>query len=74
MSYDAWGMPEPRVDTTGMFYPVRCLRCRHVHDGGKVEVIARYADCSVWECPGCGSQIDDRPKGWGGSSEPVRGA
>jgi hypothetical protein len=45
----------------------RCKWCGCVHDTGKVTVLARYADCSVWACPGCGAQIDDRPAGWGGS-------
>lgn len=61
--------------TEGMSAPYRCTRCGHIHDAGKVEVIARYSDCSVWRCPSCNAQIDDRPIGWGGSAEPVqRGA
>lgn len=75
MSLDVYGRRNPfAVDPAviaGMFHPVRCTRCHHVHDGGKVEVIARYADCSVWKCPGCGSSIDDRPIGWGGSAEQI---
>jgi hypothetical protein len=53
----------------------RCKWCGCVHDTGKVTVLARYADCSVWACPGCGAQIDDRPAGWGGSypvEDPLR--
>lgn len=56
------------VDTSGMVYPMQCLRCYHVHDAGKVEVVQRYTDCSVWRCPNCSSLIDDRPRGWGGSA------
>ncbi len=48
-------------------YLRRCKWCGCEHDTGKVTVLARYADCSVWACPGCGTQIDDRPAGWGGS-------
>lgn len=59
--------------TKGMSYPVRCRFCSHVHDSAKVEVVARYADCSVWRCPGCKAQIDDRPRAWGGSAFPVKG-
>jgi hypothetical protein len=52
-------------DVTGMTSPVRCTRCDHVYDLGKVTVIGRYADCSVWKCPGCKITVDDRPVGWG---------
>ena len=48
-----------------MSFPVRCTRCSHVYDLGKVEVVQRYADCSVWKCPGCRITVDDRPPGWG---------
>lgn len=46
------------VDTCDMAYPMRCKWCGCVHDAGKVEVVQRYADCSVWRCPGCGLLID----------------
>lgn len=70
---DTWivrpvGIVDPAV-IKGMFHPVRCKWCSNVHDGGKVTVIARYSDCSVWKCPGCGSSIDDRPISIGGSAE-----
>lgn len=39
---------------------VKCTRCPKVYDTGYVEVTARYADCSMWKCPGCGRQCDDR--------------
>jgi hypothetical protein len=39
---------------------VRCTRCGKVYDLGMVEVTARYADCSMWKCPGCGVTCDDR--------------
>ena len=35
--------------------------CGHVFDKGYVMVISRYADCSTFNCPGCGAHIDDRP-------------
>jgi hypothetical protein len=57
-------LPEPVED---MHYPMQCKWCGHVHDTGKVTVIARYTDCSVWKCPRCGVTLDDRPAGWGGA-------
>lgn len=53
-------------DIANMFQPVRCNRCyRGVYDLGKVEVTARYADCSVWKTPCCGQVVDDRGEtGW----------
>jgi DNA-directed RNA polymerase subunit RPC12/RpoP len=65
------GLPRLVYDTEGMTSPYRCLRCGHVHDAGKVTPVGRYTDCTTWRCPGCGSLIDDRPRGWGGSAEPV---
>jgi hypothetical protein len=50
-----------------MFWPARCRHCDHLHDSGKVEVVQRYADCSVWRCPNCRVLIDDRPPSLGGS-------
>lgn len=38
---------------------VRC-RCSHEYDTMDVVVKHRYADCSVWDCPKCGVQGDDR--------------
>ena len=58
----------PVQSTEGMTFPYQCTRCGHVHDGASVTVVARYTDCSVWQCPKCKSQIDDRPIGWGGSA------
>lgn len=37
------------------------------------EQVSRYRDCSVWLCPSCRSQVDDRPSAWGGSAIPVEG-
>lgn len=59
------------VDDTGVMWvqdetprdmaaPYECLSCRKVFDGGKATVTARYADCSMWNCPGCGRQHDSR--------------
>lgn len=60
------------TDTTSSFsYPMRCKWCHAVHDAAKVEVLQRYADCSVWKCPSCGIVGDDRPIAWGGSFERV---
>ncbi|MEV1315420.1 hypothetical protein AB0J14_04965 [Micromonospora arborensis] len=49
-----------------MTSPVRCNRCRTgVYDLGTVTVTARYADCSMWNTPCCGSLVDDRGEtGW----------
>lgn len=60
------------VDTTDMRMPVRCLRCGGIYDAANVHVIARYADCSVWNAPCCGAQVDDRPPRWGGGIEELR--
>ena len=68
LAIDPSGFLTAEVDTSTMLAPVECARCGHVHDAGHVEVVARYQDCSVWKCPGCGASIDDRPVGWGGGS------
>ncbi len=60
-----------RAEIRAMSSPMRCMRCGHVHDSGKVKVVDRYLDCSTWPCPSCGSLIDDRPVRWGGSAEKV---
>ena len=59
--------------TEGMTSPVRC-RCGSVYDLGKVEVTARYADCSMWRTPCCRVLADDRKPPWGISwyTEPPR--
>ncbi len=44
----------------GMGQPVRCGHCSRVYDLGKVTVVARYTDCSMWRCPGCSLLVDDR--------------
>lgn len=59
------GHRRQRADVSGMSFPARCTRCARVYDMGKVTVVARYTDCSVWKCPGCGITVDDRPVGWG---------
>ncbi len=67
--YDYYGRnlhdwEETRAMVDGMTSPVRC-RCGAVYDLGKVEVLARYADCSVWKTPCCRRQVDDRGEtGW----------
>lgn len=61
---DKRGFYRPRPDTTGMMFPVQC-RCGHVYDMGAVTVTGRFTDCSVWRCPGCGVDTDDRIEGWG---------
>lgn len=35
--------------------------CGQAIDVGYVTVKARYADCTLFDCPGCGREIDDRP-------------
>lgn len=44
----------------GMTSPVRC-NCGQIYDLGKVEVCARYSDCSYWMTPCCHRHEDDRP-------------
>jgi hypothetical protein len=64
---DHYGRPLPgsTAEIAGMFDPVRCARCSGVYDLGTVEVTARYADCSMWKAPCCGSLVDDRgDTGW----------
>jgi hypothetical protein len=39
---------------------VRCAHCYGTYDLLDVEVVARYADCSVFTTPCCGRQADDR--------------
>lgn len=54
--YDHLGRPFGRpVDTSGMMVPARCTHCREVYDVTKVEVTARYTDCSMWTAPCCGA-------------------
>lgn len=55
-----------RAQIADMMFPVRCLRChRGVYDLAKVEVTARYADCSMWKTPCCDAVVDDRGEtGW----------
>ena len=48
-----------------MSSPVRCTHCSGIYDLGKVEVTARYADCSMWKSPCCNRLVDDRgDTGW----------
>lgn len=39
---------------------VRCGFCSKTYDLTRVEVFARYADCSLWLTPCCRRQADDR--------------
>lgn len=50
-----------------MLWPALCRHCNHLHDSGRVQVVQRYLDCTVWRCPRCDVLIDDRPRAWGGS-------
>ncbi len=68
MMLDMYGLPlytEAELDQVAiMFSPGRCT-CGRVYDLGKVEVTARYADCSMWKAPCCGRAVDDRGEtGW----------
>ena len=58
-------MPFP-PDMGDMLSPARCRHCGKVYDLAGVTIVARYGDCSVWCCPGCNLQVDDR--GESGSS------
>lgn len=59
------------VDPSQMFAPYECMRCHLIYDGGHVEVVARYVDCSLWYCPGCRAQHDSRIA-WSGGGPGVR--
>jgi hypothetical protein len=48
-------------DPREMLRPVRCAHCGRVYDLGRVETIARYADCTLYKTPCCGRTVDDRP-------------
>jgi hypothetical protein len=48
-----------------MISPVLCLRCGETYDLANVEVVARYADCTMFKTPCCGRTVDDRT--WVGS-------
>jgi hypothetical protein len=62
-------MPLPR-DVGEMTSPVRCRHCGKVYDLGRVEIVSRRLDCSVWHCPGCNLQVDDRGEsGWTGRKD-----
>jgi hypothetical protein len=66
MTYSAWDREIREIEReriAGMAFPARC-DCGQLYDLGKVEVTARYADCSIWKTPCCDRQTDDRPKGW----------
>lgn len=54
-----WLLP----DISGMSQPVKC-RCGNIYDLGKVTIVQRYLDCSVWQTPCCKQLADDRPAGW----------
>jgi hypothetical protein len=56
---------QKRQAIDSMRFPAQCTKCTRIYDLGNVTVIARYTDCSVWKCPGCGITVDDRPPGWG---------
>lgn len=61
-----------RLAVEGMMFPARCCHCERIYDLSKVTVVQRYTDCSVWLCPGCKLQVDDRgANGWGGRRDYV---
>ena len=67
MDYDIFGYrwQLDRAQVAGMSQPCRCTHCNRVYDLGTVTVVQRYTDCSVWQCPGCKLQVDDRGEtGW----------
>lgn len=39
---------------------VQCAHCRGVYQLGDVEIVARYADCTMFRAPCCGQVVDDR--------------
>lgn len=70
---DRKGWLQEVTDTTGMTSPVRCTHCGGVYDLGRVEVTARYTDCSMWKAPCCKALVDDRGEtGWKSFKDYVR--
>ena len=59
---DRWGILRARPGSA-MRAPGQCVGCGTVFDTARVTVTARYADCSMWDCPGCGRQHDSRSLG-----------
>jgi hypothetical protein len=56
----AWKIEQPPL--AEMMFPVQCMHCSRQYDVGRVQVTARYTDCTVWTSPCCGTPgIDDRP-------------
>jgi hypothetical protein len=63
--YDMYGDRFDPPDVSGMMFPARCAYCSTVYDLAKVEVTARYTDCSMWRSPCCNRLVDDRGEtGW----------
>lgn len=63
---DQYGHMREVVDVSSMLAPYACGSCGHAHDTAAVQVVARYADCSMWRCPSCDALQDDRwPSGPG---------
>lgn len=58
-----WMIEQQLIDN--MTSPVRCAHCGRIYDLGKVTVLQRYLDCSVWKTPCCRVMVDDRGPGWG---------
>jgi hypothetical protein len=54
-------------DISEMTTPARCAWCWRVYDLGRVTVLSRYSDCSIWRSPCCGRLVDDRR--WGSRSD-----
>jgi hypothetical protein len=70
---DIYGEALNLPDVCGMSFPVRCTHCRGVYDMGRVEVTARYTDCSMWKAPCCNRLVDDRgDTGWKSTKDYVR--
>lgn len=43
-----------------MLVPVQCNHCGQAHDLTEGEVTHRYADCTTFKAPCCGTHVDDR--------------
>jgi hypothetical protein len=72
LDVDGRGVVFERVplEAEGMTSPVRCAHCGKIYDLGRVEVVGRYTDCSVWNTPCCNRQVDDRGEtGWKGLAD-----
>jgi hypothetical protein len=67
--------PGALLDAIDMCQPVQCGRCGRIYDLGKVEVLHRYLDCTLFRSPCCKQQVDTRCEdapGWTSQVDYIR--